>query len=92
MKEEFTSKELEEIYGDQLERAKKTLSEVDKLLIKEILDGAPNEKLEGLLQTRKIAYDAIIKIMAKKTKVVILDNNPVSIACYLEEFGDKYDL
>jgi len=25
----------------------------------------------------------------KKPKVIILDNNPLSIACYLEEFGDK---
>jgi len=25
----------------------------------------------------------------KKPKVIILDNNPFSIACYLEEFGDK---
>jgi hypothetical protein len=25
----------------------------------------------------------------KKPKVIILDDNPVSIACYLEEYGDK---
>jgi hypothetical protein len=25
----------------------------------------------------------------KKPKVIILDDNPLSIACYLEEFGDK---
>jgi hypothetical protein len=25
----------------------------------------------------------------KKQKVIILDDNPLSIACYLEEYGDK---
>lgn len=25
----------------------------------------------------------------KKPKVIILDDNPLSIICYLEEFGDK---
>lgn len=25
----------------------------------------------------------------KKSKVIILDNNPLSIACYMEEFGEK---
>lgn len=25
----------------------------------------------------------------KKSKVIILDDNPFSIACYLQEYGDK---
>ena len=33
----------------------------------------------------------LVELVKEKLKVVILDDNPLSIACYLEEFGGKFN-
>ena len=58
-----------------------------------LVDGKTITTEELVLQAAIKAYEEVLARLGEKekqSKVIILDNNPLSIACYMEEFGDKF--